>query len=80
MESIGARDLILALHRIPENNMTRAEAMESFERSLRRIANQAAARSITLHLRLAPHRPPNSRAEAQALLNRVNAPNLKLWN
>ncbi|MCX6622959.1 MAG: hypothetical protein NTY38_18210 [Acidobacteria bacterium] len=78
MEITGSRNLILALHRFPENNMTRQEAMASFEQTLRRIANQAQARNITLHLRVAPGRALKDRAEAEAFLRRVDAPNLRI--
>ncbi len=78
MEVTGAHDLILALHRFPENNMTRDQAMASFEQTLRRIANQAQGRNIRLHLRVAPGRALKNRAEAEAFLKRVDAPNLSL--
>jgi hypothetical protein len=78
MEALGARDLILALHRYPENNMTREQAWTSWETSLREIAAQARARHIMLHLRLAPGRPPENVAAALKLLERVGAENLRL--
>ena len=80
MEIIGSRDLILALHRFPENNMTRAEAMTSFEQTLRRLANQAQARNITLRLRIGGgRRALKARTEAEQFIARVGAPNLVLY-
>ena len=78
MERLGARDLMLALHRYPENNMTRQQTWASWEASLREIAAQARARHITLHLRLERGRPPEKVGKALELLEHVGAVNLRL--
>jgi hypothetical protein len=79
IEALGSRDLIFALHRFPENNMTREEAWKSFDATVRALANRAQSRNITLHLRLAPGRPLSSRAEGEAFVRRAGAANLRLW-
>jgi hypothetical protein len=78
MKILGAKDLILALDRVPENNMTGKEAWLSWESTLRRVAAQARANGVTLHLRLAPLRAPSKLADALGLLDRVGAANLRL--
>ncbi|MCE5308096.1 MAG: hypothetical protein LLG20_10680 [Acidobacteriales bacterium] len=78
MKILGAKDLILALDRVPETNITSKATWESWEATLRRIAADARAQGVTLHLRVAPTRPASKVADAVALLERVNAPNLRL--
>ena len=78
MARLGARDLLLSLHRQPENNFTGEQTKTAFEKALRELSEAAAQRGITVYLRLAPDKPPASLAEAMQLLDRVGAPNLKL--
>jgi len=78
MPTIGARDLILSLHRHPEDNFTGEQARSAFEKTLCLLAKQAAEHGIILHLRLAPGKPPASLEDAVRLLERVAAPNLKI--
>ena len=78
MEILGARDLILSLHRHPENNFTGGETDAAFEQTLRALATQAAERQVTLHLRLAFGKPPWGLGDAGRLLDKVGAPNLRL--
>jgi len=78
MEVLGARDLIFSLHRHPENNFTDDQTRAAFEQTLKQLAADAANRRITLHLRLAPGKPPWSLEDGVKWLERVNAPNLKL--
>jgi len=77
MEVLGSRDLILSLHRAPENNFTAEQTRASFERALREIGSRAAARDTAVYLRVCPKGPDNL-DEAKALLGRVAAPNLSL--
>ncbi len=51
VELLGAKDMILCLHRAPENNFTRKQTEDSFVSSVRRICDKAAGLGITLHLR-----------------------------
>lgn len=78
MEILGARDLILSLHRHPENNFTGEQTDAAFETTLKALAKQAAARQVTLHLRMAFGKPPWSLDDGLRWLDRVGAPNLKL--
>lgn len=78
MEIVGARDLILSLHRHPENNFTGAQTDAAFENTLQDLARQAAARQVTLHLRLAFGKPPWGLEAAGQWLDRVGVPNLKI--
>ncbi len=78
MEILGARDLVLSLHRHPENNFTDEQSRAAFEAALKQLAAAAAGHRVTLHLRLAAGKPPWSLAEAAKLMDRVGAPHLKL--
>ncbi len=78
MEILGARDLILSLHRHPENNLTGEQTDAAFETTLKALAKEAAARQVTLHLRLAFGKPPWSLDDGLRWLDRVGASNLKL--
>lgn len=78
MEILHASDLLIALHRTPENNFTDEQSWSSFEKNLREIANLAEARDITVNLRLAPNKPPWSLKQAIDFLNRIGTPNLRL--
>ncbi len=78
MEIIGARDLILSLHRHPENNFGGEQTEAAFEKTLRTLAGQAAERHVTLHLRMAYGKPPWSLGEANRWLDKVGAKNLRL--
>jgi hypothetical protein len=78
METLGARDLVFSLHRQPENNFTAEQTRASFVTTLKALASQAAARGVTLHLRVGFGKPPWNLAEALELLDRIGAPDLKL--
>jgi hypothetical protein len=77
MEALGARGLILSLHRVPENNITRKETWESFEKTLRWLCDRARERDVTVHLRTSL-KAGRSLEDVLDLINRVNAPNLLL--
>jgi hypothetical protein len=78
METLGATELILSLHRYPENNFTDEQTRAAFTTTLKAVAGQAAERGVTLHLRVGFGKPPWSLAESFEWLDRVGAPNLKL--
>ena len=78
MEILGARDLVFSLHRDPENNFTGEQANVGYTGTLKSLAGQAAARGVTLHLRIGPGKPPRNFAEAFHWLDPVDAPNLKV--
>lgn len=78
MEILGARDLILPLHRYPENNFTSEQTREAFVATLKSLSARAATHGVTLHLRVGFGKPPWGLGEALDLLSKVGAPNLKL--
>jgi hypothetical protein len=78
MEILHWPDLILCLHRQPENNFTAEQSRAALTATLKTLAGWAAARNLTLHLRLASPKPPRTVAESLEWLDRVGAPNLKL--
>jgi hypothetical protein len=78
MAVLGASDLILSLHRNPENNFTGDQTRAAFTAALKTLAGEAARRGVTLHLRVGPGKPPRSVAEGLEWVGRVGAPNLKL--
>jgi hypothetical protein len=78
MDSLGAKDMILSLHRYPENNFTDEQTRAAFTATLKALAAQAAERGVTLHLRVGFGKPPWSLADSFEWLDRIGAPNLKL--
>jgi hypothetical protein len=78
MGALGARDLVLSLHRFPENNFTEEQSWDSFEQTLRRLCQQGEKCGLLLHLRLAPAKPPRNLAEALRFIDKVGAKNLRL--
>ena len=78
MEILRARDLILTLHREPENNFTADQTRASFTATLKALAAEAAKRGVTLHLRVGSAKPPRSLAEGLQWVERIGTPNLKL--
>ena len=47
MQTLGAKDLLISLHRLPENNFTRDQFNASLAETCRALARQAAASGIT---------------------------------
>jgi hypothetical protein len=78
MATLGAGDLILSLHRHPENNFTDDQTRAAFTVTLKALAGQSAERGVTLHLRFGFGKPPWTLAESFEWLDRISAPNLKL--
>jgi len=78
MHVLGAHDLILSLHRHPENNFTNEQTQAGFEETLRTLAAEAGKLGITLHLRMTLGKPPWTLGDADALIERVGADNLRL--
>lgn len=78
MECLGSRDLILSLHRYPENNFTGEQTRAAFEKTLKDLTTHAAAHQVTLHLRMAAGKPPWNFPEALRMIDAVGAPNLRL--
>jgi len=78
MQILRARDLILSLHRFPENNFTSSQSWESFTATVRGLCKKAAQAQIALHLRMAPGKPPATLKEAISFLNGVGSANFFL--
>jgi hypothetical protein len=77
MSALGAHDLVLSLHRMPENNFTWDQTYASFITTLGAICEQATVRNITVHLRISMKVLPEAAAMVE-LVRRVGAPNLRL--
>jgi hypothetical protein len=78
MKILRARDLILALHRYPENNFATEQTWQSFEATLRHLCERARRQELTIHLRLRASTPPEDLKKAVELVGRVGAANLHL--
>ena len=78
MKILSSKDLILSLHRYPENNFSEKQTWQSFEETLRRLCERADARGIKVHLRLRFFTPPADLKTALGFAHRVNAENLDL--
>jgi len=76
--ALGARGLILTLHRFPENNYTREQSWADFEETVREICARAGESGMMVYLRLQPGKPPRNLPEALRFLDRVGAANLRL--
>lgn len=75
-ETLGARDILLSLHRVPENNFTREQTMESFQTTISALCAEAATRGITVHLRT--QSSGMGLREMLAFAQSTEAPNLRL--
>lgn len=78
MAMLNASDLILSLHRFPENGFTAEESWNSFDETLRRICADADNHGITVYLRMCPGKPPWNIQSAMDFLDRVEAKNLHI--
>lgn len=78
MEILPSRDLLLSLHRFPENNFTSEQTWDSFDKTLTQICQTAESRSISVYLRMMPDKPPWNIEEAVRFMERVTAPNFRL--
>lgn len=78
MALLNARDLVLSLHRFPENNFTTEESWNSFVDTLKRICADADNHDITVYLRICPGKPPWNIKDVVNFVERVDADNLYL--
>jgi hypothetical protein len=78
MEILSAHDLILSLHRYPENNFTEEQTWQSFAITLGQLCERAKRREVTVHLRLSVGKPPEDLKKAAEFVGRVGAGNLRL--
>ena len=78
MDALGARDLVIALHRRPENNITEEDSQAQMEGVVRRLCRQAAKKDITVYLRQSPNRCTGTLASlSRWVRERVKEPNFK---
>ena len=77
MAALGARDMVVALHRAPENNMKWSEFERNMPRVLKRLCRDAAARGITVYLRESPLRLTGSLPVLRLWIERIGEPNLR---
>jgi len=77
MDALGARDLVIALHRRPENNITSSQWVKQMEDVVRRLCRQAAKKNITVYLRHSPNRCIGALASLSHWRERVKEPNFK---
>lgn len=78
MQLLPTQDVILALHRAPENNFGRDETQRSFVETFQKLSAQCRKQKINMHLRVRLSTPPHSLKEASEFLAEVDAPNLFL--
>ena len=77
MSAWGAADAILSLHRVPENNISADDTRQSFEKTLRALAETAAGHGITLYVRTSTKDGLNVQ-QTRELLEKTGAANLQL--
>jgi hypothetical protein len=75
---LHVREIILSLHRVPENNFTTEQTWSSFQSTFRHLVVEAANNGITLHLRMSPGKLPVDLEEAIKFIDKVDAPNFRL--
>ena len=78
MQILGARDLLMSLHRHPETNYTDAQTQADFQKSLKHICQAAETRQITVHLRMVHGKPPWNLKAAVDFIQTVGAANLRV--
>jgi hypothetical protein len=77
MPLLGSRDLLLSLHRTPENNFSWEQTRQSFVATLGELCAQAAKTDIQVHLRISQKAMSEPAAMIQ-LITDVEASNLRL--
>jgi len=77
MPLLGARDLIVCLHRQPEVKFTWEQTWSSFHETLKDLAARAQAKGITVYLAVTLKSPQNLEGCA-TLIREIGAANLKL--
>jgi len=78
MKIVGAQDLILSLHGIPQLYFSREQTWDSFATTLRKLCQDSKPCGISVHLRLCPGKLPRDLGEAVEFIKRVDVPNLDL--
>jgi sugar phosphate isomerase/epimerase len=77
MTALGAKDLVISLHRAPENNYTREQYDASVTDNCRTLARRAASTGITVHLRQTPKKETPTLDALAQWVNAVKEPNFR---
>ncbi len=78
MELIGAKDLVIARHRMPENNMPWPDAAKSHEKVINRLCEDAGKKGIAVYMRASPMRRRwGANGPDADWIKRINSANLK---
>ena len=78
MEVFSAQDLILCLHRYPENNFSEQDSWQSLATTLRQLCERASRRKVTVYLRLSMGKALQNLKAAVDFVTGVGAMNLHL--
>ncbi len=78
MKIIGSMNLVLSLHRYPENNFTAEQTENSFIETLQRICDSANKHNININLRICNGKPPWNITDAIKYIERVKKDNFFL--
>ncbi len=77
MAALGAKELIIARHRVPENNMAWPAFKDSFIKVVKQLCRDAEKKGITVYLRESAKRRPSGQPAIYDWIKWVDAPNLK---
>jgi hypothetical protein len=77
MCALGAKDLILSLHRRPENNCDDALSEEMFRKGILSVCRRAAGKDIIVHLQHHPHKWRPTAHETLEFVRQLAKPNLR---
>jgi hypothetical protein len=78
MKIFYASELILPLHRFPENSFTKKQTWDSFTATFIRLCKYAKLYDVNLNLRLTLGRPPYTLKEAADFIEKVDLSNVRL--
>lgn len=74
---LGAKDVLLALHRHPENNMSGEESKRQMVQTLKRLCRAAAEKGMTVYLRQSPLRQTGALSSLPHWRTLVDEPNFR---
>jgi hypothetical protein len=78
MKIFRSNELILSLHRFPENNFSKQQTWESFHETFTQLCNYGRRNDINLNLRLSWEKPPHSLEKEVHFINKIDTSNLRL--
>ncbi len=77
MTALGSKDLVISLHRTPENNFTGEQYNTSLTETCRTLARQAAVNGMTIHLRQTPKKGTPTLDTLAHWVKTVSEPNFR---